>query len=202
MAMSTMLAALLLAAATAPQRPHGEPPGSGWAAQLSRTHPSHPFTLLQRTGTPGLTPAVASHPAACPDPAWAAAVEPAGLLSVKLFGAKGDGTDDAPAVRLAINASAMCGGCVFFPPGEYFFNSTVQIQKGCFKGSMGGGQVDGSSPPMVNIRGPAQGPVIALLHADSVLIQDLAFHGIYTGIYVGSSAGVRLVNVGAEVFTI
>ena len=47
-------------------------------------------------------------PTPCPNTAWSDAVEPAGLLSVKLFGAVGDRSfDSAPAVRAAINASAM-----------------------------------------------------------------------------------------------
>ena len=55
-------------------------------------------------------------------PTWCPAsavehIDAAGLLSVKLFGAVGDGLhDDAPAVRTALNVSAGCGGCVFFPP--------------------------------------------------------------------------------------
>lgn len=175
-----------------------EPPGSGWAQQLATTHPSHPFTLqLKHTG-PHHVDAGAT-PALCPNSSWSDAVAAAGLLSVELFGAVGDrSVDSSPAVRAAINASLDCGGCVFFPPGEYLFNSTLLITHGCFKGSAAGGGVDGSSPPQVNIYGPANGPVIALIKADSVMIQDLSFHGEYTGIYIGDSAGVRFVNCGAS----
>lgn len=47
------------------------------------------------------------------------AAQVAGLLSVKLFGAVGNGShDDSPAAEAAMNASALCGGCVFFPPTD------------------------------------------------------------------------------------
>ena len=201
---------LLLASAAAAHKPHDEPPGSGWAAQLGRTHPTHPLARAAGAqGSAGGRAAVGAAPPPCPNPEWAEAAQPAGLLSVKLFGAQGNRThDDAPAVRAAINASALCGGCVYFPPGEYFFGSTVVISgHGCFKGSAGHGSVDGLSPPSVNIYGPTQGakntgppagPPVALIKADSVLLQDLAFHGETTGIYIGASAGVRFVNVGAD----
>ena len=154
---------LLLASAAAAHKPHDEPPGSGWAAQLAKTHPAHPLAraagAARGSAAAGGRAAVGAAPPPCPNPEWAEAAQPAGLLSVKLFGAQGNRThDDAPAVRAAINASALCGGCVYFPPGEYFFGSTVVISgHGCFKGSAGHGSVDGLSPPSVNIYGPTAG---------------------------------------------
>ena len=68
----------------------------------------------------------------CPNVSWAEAAQEAGLLSVKLFGAVGNGTaDDAPAVRRAMNASELCGGCVFFPPtsAAYKFDTTAAAQR-------------------------------------------------------------------------
>ena len=180
-----------------------QPPGSGWRAQLAKTHPDHPLAA-------GAGPTPTNHPTArlgghprdpnqCPNATIDAAVQQAGLLSVKWFGATGDGSgDDAPAVRRAMNMTTYCGGCVFFPPGTYKFNTTLQIGRGCFKGSDGHGAVDGSSPPQVNIYGPAEGPAIYLNKAEDVLIQDLAFHGQITAVYIGDAAGIRFVNVGAE----
>ena len=179
-----------------------EPPGSGWRVQLAKTHPGHHLSLptskrQQLTAKAG--------PPVCPNPDWAAAAQQAGLLSVKLFGAfgKGNGTeDDAPAVRRAINASLVCGGCVFFPPGQYQFHTTVEIGGGCFKGggfSVPEAGVDGNSQPQVNIYGPNPGgPAIAIIDAGSgVMMQDLTFWGGTTAIYIGNSAGIRFVNVGA-----
>jgi len=54
----------------------------------------------------------------------------ADVISVKDFGAVGDGiTDDGPAVQLAINAVASAGrGCVVFPSGKsYFINTQVNV---------------------------------------------------------------------------
>lgn len=51
-------------------------------------------------------------PPPCP-PAWKSHVDTSGLLPITLFGAMGNDTSpDDPAVRAAINASAICGGAV------------------------------------------------------------------------------------------
>ena len=104
------------------------PPGSGWRAQLAKTHPGHHLSLPTSQQRHNSVHKHAGPRPLCPDPAWADAVEMAGLLSVKMFGATGNSThDDAPAVRRAINASLHCGGCVFFPAGHYQFATTVVI---------------------------------------------------------------------------
>jgi hypothetical protein len=59
----------------------------------------------------------------------------------------------------------------------------------CNPRSDGHGAVDGSSPPQVNIYGPAHGPAVYLNKAEDVLIQDLAFHGQITAVYIGDAAG-------------
>ena len=59
---------------------------------------------------------------------------------------------------------------------------TVEFGRGCFKGSAGHGSVDGQSPPAVNVYGPDDGPVIAVLRADDLTVEDMAFHGQKTGI--------------------
>lgn len=48
------------------------------------------------------------------------------VVSVKDFGAKGDGvTDDAPAIQATINYLRDTGGEIFFPDGVYLMNGTV-----------------------------------------------------------------------------
>ena len=65
--------------------------------------------------------------ASVPDSVWSA-IGVSGLLSVKLLGAAGDGTtDDSDAVQRAIQCVALTGGVVWFPPGEFFFNKTVNL---------------------------------------------------------------------------
>ena len=82
-----------------------EPPGSGWRTQLSKTHPGHPLVGHRPTVTGG--PPGSDLKTQCPNATIYAAVQQAGLLSVKLFGARGDYSgDDAPAVRLAMNMSS------------------------------------------------------------------------------------------------
>jgi hypothetical protein len=88
------------------------PPGSSWHAQVA----SSIHLKASARNLSGRSPS-----SSCPNETWAAAVQSTtGMLSVKLFGAVGDGKhDDAPAVRAAMNASAQCGGgCIFFPPGR------------------------------------------------------------------------------------
>jgi len=53
-----------------------------------------------------------------------------GFISVKDFGAKGDGvTDDTAAIQAAINTS----GLVYFPPGNYLTTSTITKASGSLK---------------------------------------------------------------------
>ena len=136
----------------------------------------------------------------CPNASWSRALEPAGLLSVKLFGARGDGQhDDADAVRRALNASVCCGGCVFFPPGQYRLGSTVRIS-GCVKGSAGtsaSGGITGSTPPNVLITG-ASPPIAVVDDDDGVLLQDVAVRAATLAILIKGAAIVRFVNVAAQ----
>lgn len=66
-----------------------------------------------------------------------ALVTPPGLsalfvVSVKDYGAKGDGvTDDAAAIQSAVNAAATAGQVLFFPKGRYRVNSTIIINDRC-----------------------------------------------------------------------
>ena len=83
--------------------------------------------------------------------------------------------DDAPAVRRAMNASELCGGCVYFPPSSagYHFATTVALH-GCARGSGGGGGAQGQVRPSVQISGPALGPVVTT-SGQGMFVQDLTF---------------------------
>ena len=166
-------AAVLLASATAATAPTAAPPG--WHAALT---PTHHAAIARMTAT---------MPAPCPNEAWAAAASEAGLLSVKLFGAVGNGTaDDSHALRAAINASKMCGGCVFLPPGVYHLATTVHIGGSCIIGSASpGAGTDGTSKPQSAISGPSElgHPAIAINGHDTTL-QDVTVTGTSIAIYI------------------
>lgn len=181
-----------------------EPAGSGWRSRLAALWDANgtarstrpPLAVLHGRAAAGAAPAV------CPNRTWAAAVEAAGLMSVKLFGAAGDGvSDDAHAVRAALNATRACGGCVFFPPGVYSLGTGVQI-RGCVKGSAGlsaTGKVPESTPPNVLLVGPEVGPALSIIDDYSgVLLQDVAVRGSTLGILVRGACTVRFVNVAAS----
>lgn len=55
-------------------------------------------------------------------------VEGVRIVDVTGYGAKGDGsTDDSGAIQDAIDSCATWGGCVFFPPGDYYINSVIYM---------------------------------------------------------------------------
>src|SRR5512135_793237 len=61
-------------------------------------------------------------------PATAAA--PSSTVSVKDFGAKGDGvTDDQPAIQAAIESLAKTGGTAFVPAGDYRLGDSIVIDR-------------------------------------------------------------------------
>ena len=67
--------------------------------------------------------------AGCPEGAEVA-VAVAGLLSVRLLGAAGDGVhDDLPAIQAAVECVNHVGGVVFFPPGFYWINGTLVLRE-------------------------------------------------------------------------
>eukprot|EP01051_Picozoa_sp_SAG22_P024738 SAG22_NODE_6995_length_787_cov_1.114826_1_plen_196_part_10 len=150
------------------------------------------------------------HPHLCP-PKITAAVQQAGLLSVTLFGAKPDDSEpDDHAVRQAINASLKlgCGGIVFFPPGTWLLNSTVEISRVpesnddiMFQGSAGHNHVQFGMPPQTQITGPKDAPAFLIggcnsSGAGNVHMRDLTITGGTSAVKISNvEGGVRFTNV-------
>ncbi|MCE9577112.1 MAG: right-handed parallel beta-helix repeat-containing protein [Deltaproteobacteria bacterium] len=139
-------------------------------------------------------------------------VVPAGVTSVKSFGAVGDGvTDDRAAVQAAIDAATATGGTVYFPPGTYAISRDRSFAFGL--------KVAGT----VHLRGAGQGrsviqqqagaaPSVRLLNVsgDHVVIEDLTLDGNRSrqapneqrhGLFAGDAQGLVVQRVTAQNFT-
>ena len=137
----------------------------------------------------------------CP-PALQQSADATGRISVKDVGAVGDKKhDDSDAVRQAmLLAGKPCGNVdVWFPPGEYFFNSTVSVPSSTSLIGSGGGSesfIDGAS--QTNLWGPADGPVLLINSTGGIQLEGLAIHGQTLGVHIIDSAGIRCHNVGVS----
>lgn len=50
------------------------------------------------------------------------------VFDVRAYGAVGDGvTDDGAAILLAVQAAAVVGGIIYFPPGDYYVSSPISL---------------------------------------------------------------------------
>jgi len=79
-------------------------------------------------------------------------------ISVKDFGAKGDGaTDDTAAIQSAINyANSIGGGAVMFPPALYYTTGTLSLKRNVALCGVGDGPYDTAGPtnPLTTCCGP------------------------------------------------
>ena len=180
-------------------------------SSLSRHFTSrHPGTSLHgalRRPPPGPSSVLQAPSPQCPKE-LARQVNETGLLPVDFF--LSEGVDDAQATRLAINASAVCGGAVFFRAtrgdglSRYTFSSTVDLPADI--GLQGGGGVHAiaqfQTAPMAEIVGPRAGPVFNIISSGKVHLANLRIIGIHTGIYISDSALIRLTNVNVQATTV
>lgn len=95
------------------------------------------------------------------------------LVSVKDFGAKGDGTtDDTTAIQAAINLACQYGGCVYLPAGTYKITAALAF-------TMNSGTTDPVKRP--SMRGDGM--------AATSIIQTQAYNGIEVVGYDSNPAG-------------
>jgi hypothetical protein len=144
-------------------------------------------------------------------------------VDVRAFGAIGDGTsDDHAAIQAAIVAASHhpCGGGqVFFPPAiAYLVRRPLLIMAGeggvargglALIGGGGTGRHEGPqfayAPQTTVVTDVRTGPALQVgnltegggINDVDLLIQDMSFVGVETGLAIVGSAGVRMVNVGA-----
>ena len=139
------------------------------------------------------TPAVPGAPTIS-FPAWLAA-QP---LNAVVLGAKGgDGVDDAPAIRRAVNAAgAAGGGIVYVPPGAYSLGSTVTVPSGV--SLIGAGRGATKFTAMSDF-----GSILLLDGASNVSVTGIGFWGTwyatpsdgnYGGIYIANGCQKVLVQ--------
>ena len=139
------------------------------------------------------------------------------------FGAIGDGvTDDHAAIQSAIVAASHhpCGGGqVWFPPAVAYLVSQPLIimsgEGGVARGGLaliGGGGAEHNRPPQFAyspqttiITNAPTGPALQVgnltqgvgINDVDLLIQDMSFVGVETGLVITGSAGIRMINIGA-----
>lgn len=118
---------------------------------------------------------------------------PEGWVSVKDYGATGDAsTDDAAAIQAAINAldvfmtgsgGGVSGGVLYFPPGEYRIESTIDIHRfsGLVIGNGSGNSPEFVSGPgsasVIKWAGSAGEPMIKISDSWQVKFSNLRFEG-------------------------
>jgi hypothetical protein len=128
------------------------------------------------------------------------------LVSVKDFGAKGDGTtDDTTAIQAAIYYAQSSGGCVYLPAGIYIISAAlnVQINSGGLPFTRPSIKGDGVGATTILQTAVASGIIItgyAANPADYMYIQDLTLQGktgsnTGAGLSFSDSAFVNITNV-------
>jgi len=112
------------------------------------------------------------------------------LVSVKDFGATGDGTtDDTPFIQAAINAFAATGfGCLYFPRGVYRITSSLTIS---FNGKVYG---DGIGASVIRLDTANQNGLV-LAYSGYLAVRDLEFTAGVTKIL---GAGIRVEGLGGS----
>jgi hypothetical protein len=137
----------------------------------------------------------------CP-PELARQVNATGLLPVDMFG--NATTDDADRVRMAINASRVCGGAIFFDstPGHiaYVFGSTVEVPANIiFQGGGWNGVAEFQTPAMAEIGGVS--PAFSCVGAQRVHFINLRILCRSLAVYISDSALISFTNVAMQATT-
>ena len=92
-------------------------------------------------------------------------------ISVRAFGARGDGkTDDTAALRAGIAAAMESGQTLFFPKGTYMVSDTIRIDTWGFR-------MEGSGPAHTTIRAAAEMERLLYVRGASIVISRMTLDG-------------------------
>jgi len=123
-------------------------------------------------------------------------------ISVKDFGAKGDGvTDDTIAIQAAITSLQTTGGCVCIPTGTYVVSNTITIpSKVSVTGSGTASTVISATLAMTNLQDVfyANGSSFVSLSNLSILGNTNGTNGAGSGIHLKSGSNNKVSNVYIE----
>lgn len=122
-------------------------------------------------------------------------------ISVKDFGAVGDGvTDDYAAIMAAINSLPSTGGKIFFPVGVYLHNTKITVSKNVYFVGCGNSIVSSVTGPTELLKGASIAGNGLELAADGITIEHLNYRGAVgnTGdgiVFLGGRQTLRDVSV-------
>jgi Pectate lyase superfamily protein len=97
-----------------------------------------------------------------------------GVYNAKHFGAVGNGvTNDTVAIQAAIDAAAIAGGLVYYPPGIYSVTNLVWKSYVSHQGA-GSGSGSGTKASVIRIKGNGAG-ITSLAYLRNISIRDICF---------------------------
>lgn len=129
----------------------------------------------------------------------AGAAQGVNQFNVKDYGAVGNNVaNDVTAIQNAINAAAVAGGTVYFPPGVYLINSGTGLTISGVAVTLMGAGVGAS---ILNMGASFAGTSLINITANNGEIRDISIHGANTTT-TSNPAAHAITNTGAQTFRV
>lgn len=129
----------------------------------------------------------------------AGAAQGVNQFNVKDYGAVGNNVaNDVTAIQNAINAAAVAGGTVYFPPGTYLINSGTGLTISGVAVTLMGAGVGAS---ILNMGASFAGTSLINITANNGEIRDISIHGANTTT-TSNPAAHAITNTGAQTFRV